>query len=109
MVYSALSIAIAADNQEAVTLLTEAGARLSLSSLAAAIQAGNNEMVQKTPDAGLDINGKILAQWGVTKWAAFQHASYQGHLGIARKLIDAGASIDAAGEICSHSDSGCTG
>jgi len=99
LVYSALNIAIFMDNQEATQLLMEAGACLCLPSLAAAIRAGNDEMVRTVLDAGVVdmINDQIpsAALWGMFEWAALAHATHRGHVQIVKTLLARGADVTA--------------
>jgi hypothetical protein len=93
-VESALNIAIAKDNQEAVDVLVEAGACLSLPSLAAAIWSGNEEMGRKVLDTGVGINEKIPPApvlWSMNKWAALAFAAERGHLQIVKTLVERGS------------------
>lgn len=98
LVHSALNIAIAKDNQEAVKVLVKAGACLRLPSLAAAIWSGNDEIVRKVLDTGVDVNEKILpppALWDMNRWAALAHAAHRGQLQIVKTLVARGADVDA--------------
>jgi len=101
LVQSALNIATATDNQEAVDILVGAGACLQLPSLAAAIRAGNDDLVRRVLDTGVDINEKIpLAPflWGIDEWAALPHAAHRGHTHIVKTLVEMGADVDAVYE-----------
>ncbi|KAK3348755.1 hypothetical protein B0T25DRAFT_546441 [Lasiosphaeria hispida] len=102
LVHSALNIAIATGNQEAIDLLMEAGACLRLPSLAAAIRAGNDEMVRRVLDTGVvDINTDIPPApmlWGFYEWAALAHAANRGHLHIVKTLLARGADAAAVHE-----------
>ncbi|KAK3377152.1 ankyrin repeat-containing domain protein [Lasiosphaeria ovina] len=98
LVQSPLNIAIAMDNQEAVDVLIESGACLRLPSLAAAIRSGNDELVRKVLDTGVDINKKIPSApvlWNINNWAALAHAAHRGHLQIVKILVTRGADVDA--------------
>jgi len=98
LVQSPLNIAIARDNQNAVNLLFEAGACLRLPSLAAAIWSGNDELVQKVLDTGVNVNEKIPPApflWDINKWAALAHAAHRGQLQIVKTLVARGADVHA--------------
>lgn len=98
LVCSALNIAIAKDNQEAVDVLLEAGASLNMPSLAAAIWSGCDEIVRRVLDTGVDINENIPPApflWDINTWAALAHAAHRGHLQIVKTLVEKGADVDA--------------
>jgi len=98
LVHSPLNIAIARDNQKAVDLLFQAGACLRLPSLAAAIWSGNDELVQKVLDTGVNVNEKIPPApflWDMNKWAALAHAAHRGQLQIVKTLVARGADVHA--------------
>ena len=102
-VHSALDIAIAAHNQAAIAMLLETGACLRLSSLEAAIRAGNSEMVRLVLNTGVDINAKIPLSilsgfGGFVEWAALPHAADRGHLQIVEILVARGADVHAVHE-----------
>lgn len=100
LICNALNIAISRGNQEVIQLLMAAGACLSSASLAAAIQAGSDEMVRKVLDTGVvdSINDELpteLSALGLTGWAALAHAAHRGYLHIVKTLLARGADVTA--------------
>jgi len=94
--YSALDLTIITGNQEAAAALREAGARLTAASLLAAIQGGDEEMVQSVLDTGVDINSQTIQALGSgEQWPPLTHAAHRGLVGIVRTLVARGADVNA--------------
>jgi len=95
-VYSALDATIITGNREAAAALREAGARLTAASLLAAIQGGDEEMVQNVLDTGVDINSRTIQALGsADRWSPLTHAAHRGLLGIVKTLVARGADVNA--------------
>ncbi|KAF9771506.1 hypothetical protein IL306_010847 [Fusarium sp. DS 682] len=100
---SPLIPAIKHNNMELVLLLLEAGAdvnehdrdvKSNHSPLQKAAEVGNSEMIDCLLKAGADVNLLPALENGAT---ALQFAAINGHLGIAKRLIEMGALINAPG------------